>query len=266
MQTVNLSPELYGKIVDCAALRTKDLLALCLTCKAFQRAAEIRLYNHVALSEPQQTIDGCCTLIQNGRLAQHVRGFWFNPDARTCSSLEHDFWGMIRRALIACQNMEALLISDPTFTNTWVLDCPEFTFRLREAKLRFVYDENIIHFLESQPAIRMLHIYDFADDDILHTIRPNSLPLLETFDGTLSVGGQFIPSKLCHLQMVIDCDMEFSLQLLPQLSLLRKNLRSLSLLDVPSEMSLPALDIVSQVLPNIRHLGLFPYPVNAVSN
>ncbi|KAF8148221.1 hypothetical protein B0H34DRAFT_737357 [Crassisporium funariophilum] len=262
-----LSPELCGRIVQVASDRRPDLLALCLTCKAFQREAEIRIYSQMAVPDPQRALLACNTVINNERLALLVRSFLFNqPIRRPPTNLGRQFWSVIQNGLVAMSNIEVLLLCDNSYLNTWIFDHPGIQFQLKEAKLRFAWDAYLVRFLETQPSLCTLHLYDSLEEVLTSTIGHNALPNLRIFDGTLMIGFQFLPSRITHLQLVIDTDSEQTLALVSRFGILRKNLRGLSLIDFPEETSLKTLDIISQILPELRHVGLFPYPVTNVSN
>ena len=257
-----LSPELCGRIVYYSY--REDLLALCLACKAFQREAEVRLYYHIQFTDTHQALLACNTLVHNDRLPLHVRTFCFRQDDRRApGDLGHRFWSAVQQALIAMSNLEVLVLCDASHSNGWVLSHPEIKFSLKEAKLRLTWDAPLVKFLERQQALQTLHVYDPLED-IAHHIIPGSLPNLKVFDGTLMVGMQLIPSPLVYLQLMIDSDPAPALAALPGFGALRKSLRSLNLLEVTEDLSLPILRCVSGVLPDLRHLGILHYPMTAV--
>jgi hypothetical protein len=262
-----LSPELCGRIVELASNRRQDLLALCLTCKAFQREAEVRIYTQLVFTEPDKVLKACNTVINNERLAICVHTFWFNQDSRRSPpNLGQPFWSALQAALIVMPNLESLLLCDNSYANSWILDNPRIQFRLREAKLRLTWDAHLIRFLETQASLRSLHLYDPVEEVLTGVLSPNAVPDLQTFDGSLMIGIQFLPSSISHLQLIVDCDADQCLDLLARFGIVRKTLRSLSLLDIPEEAALTALKIISEVLPDLRYLGLVPYPVTNVSN
>jgi hypothetical protein len=264
-ETLALSPELCGKIVDFLSHRHHDLLSLSLTCKIFQREAEIRLYSCLNLSHPGATLKACDTLISNERLALHVRTFVYNENMDSRHGLQ--FWSQIQRALVQMANLETLILSDTSFSNTWIFSTPNIQFRLREARLRIAWDASVVRFLEGQTNLRSLYFYDAVDrEDVIPQISPQALPNLKVFDGSMLIGFQLLPScPLSHLQLIVDCDPNTTLEILSSFGALRKTLRGLSLLDVPEEITHRALDIISRSTPGLRHLSLFPYPVTAVS-
>jgi hypothetical protein len=262
-----LSPELCGRIVQVASNRLQDLLALCLTCKAFQREAEVRIYTQLVFTEPDKVLKACNTLMNNERLAVCVRTFWFNQDTRRSPpNLGQPFWSALQAALIVMPNLESLLLCDNSYANSWILDNPRIQFRLREAKLRLTWDAHLIRFLETQTSLHSLHLYDPVEEVITGALSPNAVPDLQTFDGSLMIGIQFLPSSISHLQLIVDCDADQFLDILTRFAVVRKSLRALSLLDIPEEATLGALKIISEILPDLRYLGLVPYPITNVSH
>jgi len=252
--------------VDFLSHRHRDLRSLSLTCKIFQREAEIRLYSYLNLSHPGDTLKACDTLISNERLALHVRIFVYNENMENRPGVQ--FWSQIQRALVQMANLETVILSDVTFSNTWIFGTPNIQFHLREARLRFSWDASIIRFLEAQTSLRSLYFYDSVDrEDVIPQISPQALPNLKVFDGSMLIGFQLLPSSpLSHLQLIVDCDPHTTLEILSRFGTLRKTLRGLSLLDIPEEITHRALDIISTSTPELRHLSLFPYPIAAVSS
>ena len=263
---LSLSPEICKRIVQ-NALYWRDVLSLCLTCRAFQKEAEIRIYNQLQFADPRRAAMACTTVIENERLALHVKSFWFNQqnDRQRQADLGRDFWSLVQKALISMCNIELLVLCDRSFVNGWVLDNPAIQFRLKEAKLWFVWNPPLTRFLERQTTLQTLHFAD-ALDDINHQITPGALPDLRIFDGTLMVAMQLLSCPIGHLQAVIDEDPGPVFGLLQLLGNLRKTLSSLSLLDVPEEWATRFLGCISGALPGLKHLGIFPYPILSVSH
>lgn len=261
-----LSPELYNRIVQWASGRRKDLRSLCLTCKAFQREAEARLYATIIQDDPQRAHMVFRTLISQERLAAHVRIFYFTPEIRRIPiTLGPPFWKALQEALIAMHNLENLLITDATFSNTWIFDPDKIKFQLREVKLRFAWDANIIRFLQSQHKLRTIQFHDQMDEPLSMEINTATLRNLRVFDGTLVIGVQFLHCRLAYLQVVIDSEPQPTLLMLRKLSQVHETLRSLSLLDLPEEQITSTLAVIAMACPTIRHLGLLPFPVANVS-
>ena len=260
---LSLSPEICKRVVQ-HAYYWRDVWALCSTCKAFQREAEIKLYQQLQFVDPRRVLLACDSVIHNERLALHVKCFWFNQanDRQRPVDLGRDFWTVIQRALIAMCNIDVLFLCDRSFSNSWVLDSPAIQFKLKEAKLWSVWNAPLTRFLERQTSLQTLHFVDTLDD-ITHQISPGALPDLHIFDGAFMVAAQLLSCPLHHLQIVIDADPD---QVpLQRLGSLKKTLRSLNILDLPEEWSTRFLRIVCATLPDLRHIGIFPYPMLSVS-
>ncbi|KAF9559734.1 hypothetical protein CPC08DRAFT_690798 [Agrocybe pediades] len=257
----SLPQDLCARIINLDTIKKRDLLSLCLTCKSLQRVAEARLYNHMSLTDTHRALQGCFSLIENERLAQHVVAIFLNPDERRPGLASgEDFWLVVQRALIACNNLKTLLIADPTFVNGWVMNSP-FPFQLREAKLRFVLDEHIVQFLESQPSLKVLHMYDYTEDEVDVRLRPGALPELQVFDGMLSLGVQFTTRKLTHVQVIVDMDPVYGLTAMLRHLAQCKDVKSINMLDIPYDATLEVLALIPPCVPNILHIGLLPYPI-----
>ena len=242
----------------------RDVLALCSTCKAFQREAEIRLYQQLQFGDSRRVLLACNTVTGNERLALHVKCFWFNQsnDRQRSIDLGREFWTVIQKALIAMCNIEVLFLCDRSFSNGWILDNPGIQFKLKEAKLWSIWNAPLTNFLERQTSLQTLRFVD-AVEDITHQITPGALPDLQIFDGTCMVALQLLSCPLLHLQMMMDTDPD---QVpLQRLSSFRKTLRSLNLLEIPEEWSIRFLGIVCATLPDLQHIGIFPYPILSVS-
>lgn len=268
MPGIPLSPEICSRIVRLTSSSTRrgDLVTLCLTCKAFQREAEVGLYDSLAFSDPQRAHLACQTIIRNSRLGLLVHSFWFSQDSRRPPPLGRAFWVAIQSALSRMHNLEYLVLFDSTFSNSWIFDPAHIKFQLLEARLRFTWDAPLIKFLETQRGLRSLHTYDQVDEARILPLRPGTLPTLEVFDGTLMVGLQALTSPLTHMQMMVDKDvLPHLLTILPRLSNFHKTLRGLSLLDIPEELVSKALNVVSSACLNLQHIGLLPLPPINVS-
>jgi len=260
---LSLSPEICKRVVQ-NAYYWRDVLALCSTCKAFQREAEIKLYQQLQFVDTRRVLLACNAILQNERLALHVKCFWFNQanDRQRPVDLGRDFWTVIQNALVAMCNIEVLFLCDRSFSNGWVLDSPAIQFKLKEAKLWSVWNAPLTRFLERQTSLQKLHFVD-ALEDITHQIPPGALPDLRIFDGAFMVALQLLSCPIHHLQIAIDADPDqVTLQ---RLGSFRKTLSSLNLLDIPEEWSIRFLRIICAILPDLKHIGIFPYPVLSVS-
>ncbi|KAH6907654.1 hypothetical protein BKA70DRAFT_360968 [Coprinopsis sp. MPI-PUGE-AT-0042] len=253
-----LSAELYSRIVDCVVPRRGDLARLCMVCKAFQREAEARLYGQVGLPDPRRTFIFNHAIIANERYGLYTKIFWFHPPFPNGRDplpiLPNPFWEAMQAALAKMPNLKSLTALDHAKDNGWVFDPPQpFAFQLREARLRLKWDEHLIHFLRTQPSLASLQLIDFPEP---HTEETCQLPNLVTFEGSLAAGAQFFeasPLKNMHLSVHKDS--------LPLLATLPSTVRGLTLLEVPEEMAMSTLDLVTSRCPNLVHLGQFHFPV-----
>lgn len=257
-------PEICRRIAYWVSPRVGDLASLCRTCKAFRREAEVRLYENLMFLDPSKAYLACRTIILQSRHGPFVRLFWFNPESRRQpQNLPQSFWKTLQDALSRMPNIEALHLSDNTFSNSWVLNPERFSFQLSEAKLRFAWDDYTVSFLQSQRKLCVLQIIDQMDDVRLQ-IQPSTLPLLQVFDGNLLIGIQFLACPLTHLQLVVDMEGPQVLELLPRLAHARKTLRGLNVLAMPDDISVRALNIIARSCPFLHHVGLLHLPTVSV--
>ena len=266
MAGMPLSPELCSRIVQWINQRRGDLAALCLTCKAFQREAEIKLYETLMLGDPNRAHIACSTIATQERFGCLVRSIYLYQDTRRQTLLPRQFWVTVQGALTRMHNLEFLFICDPSFSNSWILDPTKIKFQLREAKLRFTWDTRLVKFLESQKKLRLLQNFDGSEDHVRLGIQPHALPALQVFDGPLMIAAQLVSCPLTHIQVIIDPEVAPQLlSLLPRLAKVHATLRGLNFLEMPDELVSKALSIVSTTCPNLRHIGLLPLPWHSVS-
>ncbi|KAG5643828.1 hypothetical protein DXG03_009605 [Asterophora parasitica] len=264
MPGVPLSGEVLARIVQSldplhrrGAIR--DLAALCRTSKAFQREAEIKLYEQLIFPEPTRAHLACRTVGQDKRLALLVRKFSFSYESRR-PALPRLFWLGVQAALNQMHNLESLSIYDNTLSNTWILDPTDFKFQLKDANLRFKWDTHFVRFLESQPEIQRLQTIDHFESNRL-PLAPGSLPVLREFDGLMMVGMNLLSSPITNMQLIVVKEVMLKfLPLLPRLSSLAKTLRGLNFLDLAEEVVPEALNILSSACPNLVHIGVLPLP------
>lgn len=248
----------------------QDVLALCLACKAMQVFAEPLLFEQINVPIPLACLAVCKTLAENPRLALHVRRFVFAADSRHTrrpSPPGEALWSAIQSALEKMTQLNFLLLSDTTFSHSWVFGSPTLPTRLRELRIRVAWDAHTVSFVSRQKDLRFLQVYDAIDDagSVQHRFVAIQLPALETFDGTLSIGVQFTICHILRMQLTIDCESQSALALLARFAPLHGSLRALSLLDVSEEMTLPIFELLLRILPDLHHIGILPYPVTTVS-
>jgi hypothetical protein len=269
MAGIVIPPEICSRIVQWSA--HSELSRLCLTSKAFLRAAECKLYEHLYLSDPVSSYHACQTIASKDRIALHVRTLWLYQDRRRSNNpapLTPQYWMMVHSALLKTLNLDVLVIVDPETTNSWVLR--ETRFQLREANLRFTWDAHLVEFLQTQNRLRSLQttvILTSADTEetTVLGLQPGSLPALEMYEGPILAAAELIYSPVTNLQVFLEQEtLSQSFSLLPRLVLISKSLRSLSILEIPEEISLSVFDLCSQYAPHLCHIGIFPIPNTSV--
>lgn len=264
----NLPPEICVKIVHYVGF-VSDLLSLCRVCKAFQRAAQAKLFESVILRDPQTTYIACQSInAKNGRLGAFVRRFWMFQDHRRMrdirSPIPRYVWEEIHNALKNMINLESLHIQDPTASNSWIIAPPSLEFQLLEATIGFAWDANVVAFLQTQNRLRFLHSLDSTEDGPPCPVPSDALQSLQSYNGSILVANELCRSPLVHLQVMLDEESApLMLHVLSDLGNTRKNLRSLSILYMPEDMVLETLQLVSKsaFATSLRYLGLLPLPI-----
>ncbi|PPQ67907.1 hypothetical protein CVT24_003170 [Panaeolus cyanescens] len=158
-------------------------------------------------------------------------------------------------------NLQVLYLGDASFSNTWVFDFPTPPFLLRHLDIRFSWDNNIAAFIDTQTQLRAIHVSDSGDDSINAFLNPDSVPELRSFDGSMTVAMQLVqrPKAINRLQLYVDSAPDTPLNQITHFRCLSKSLRSISFVDLPEQLSLPMLGLVTEFFPNLLHLGIFPY-------
>ena len=263
-----ISPEICAKIVQFVGFAS-DLASLSRVCKAFQASAQARLFKEIILQDPETTYLVCQSINgKNGRLGSFVRRFWMVRDARrmrdTRSSMSRTIWQEIHNALRNMANLQFLQIQDPTASNSWILASPFPEFQLLEVNIEFMWDANVVSFLQTQKRLRYLQSLDSMEDGPPCPVPSGALKTLESYNGPILIANELLGSPLIHLQVMTD---EESVLLMPNilsdLGSINKSLRSLSILFLPQEILLEALQLISRsaFVNNLRYLGLLPLPV-----
>ena len=258
-----LPPQVCKRIVRWA--RRSDLVALCLTCRALQREAEVKLYETIRSGNLLATLRACQSIVFQARLGPYVRSFYvYQDNRRSQRELSKEFWGVVQRALSKMRSLECLVVHDPVYTNSWVLgDIARIPFQLQEARLHFYWDSNLVRFLESQNKLKSLYTFDGPDGDPSSQLEVGSLPELQIFDGSLVAAEHIVSvtTSLTHLQVVLDRGSESDLlTFIPQLSLLA-SLRALNLLHLSERLAVRAVQLIATTCCMLRHLGLIPLPL-----
>ncbi|KAG6914598.1 hypothetical protein DXG01_016432, partial [Tephrocybe rancida] len=266
MPGLQLSAEICGKIVGSVGSRraAADLATLCLTCKAFQREAEVRLYDSLFFADVGRAHLACKTLSTNDRLALLVHTFWFNDESRRPLPPPRQFWVLVQGALCRMHNLVNLSLFDISHANGWILDPAHVKFQLHEAKLHFTWDTQLVRFLEAQTKLQRLQTFDRVEDArrIGIALAAGSLPVLKRFDGTLMVALHILTAPLTNLQIMIEEGVVNRLSdFLPRLCVpIHKTLHALSMIDLTEGIAADALDIVASKCPDLLYIGLIPLP------
>ncbi|KAI6041427.1 hypothetical protein EDC04DRAFT_2565716 [Pisolithus marmoratus] len=264
MASINALPaQVCERIVRWA--RRSDLVSLCLTCKALQREAEVKLYEIIMSGNTQVVFRACQSIISRARLGPYVRALYiFQNNGHCRSALPEDFWGVVQLALSTMRSLQCLVIHDPTYSNGWVLsDISHIPFQLQEARLFFYWDRNFVRFLESQNQLKSLHIVDGPDNDSSLKLEVGSLPELQVFDGILMAAEHIIAvtTSITHLQVALDTNSEADfLTFIPKLARLT-SLGTLSILHLPEYLAARAFPLIAATCCTLRHIGMIPLPL-----
>lgn len=252
----------------------RTLASLCLTSKAFRRAAEPRLYHQLYLTDSLMASHVCQTIASCDRIALHVKTFWtlFN-ERRWNSSRNHlnpQFWDVVHSALRKMHNLQVIAIGDPSCPSAWVFR--QCQFQLQEAELRLDWDADLVRFLDTQSQIHNLRITNSRlpsselDRLPLSALPQGALSSLGVFDGSLMTAVEFVSSPITLLQVSLGQDgVEDVGHLLKQLAMFSGTLTSISVIDLPCSISAAVFDLFSLTFPHLRHVGIIPLPFNDVS-
>ncbi|OCH85641.1 hypothetical protein OBBRIDRAFT_838806 [Obba rivulosa] len=259
---MELPDEIYSRIAYFA--QHTDLLSLARVCKQSQPAAEKRLYRTLYLRDTGSAYLACQALVaHNGVRGAYVQRFWFCPEIRRPRPFPSEFWQAIQVALTTMDHLESIVLNDSTGLNSWILSPGRFRFQLNDANFNLKWDENMVAFLATQNELCSLGTLDSMDGEPLCGLPAGALQNLNIFSGPLLVLMELVHSPLTHVQIHLDEDTSALLETaLTDLGKLKKKLRSLNIVGIPSRYSLETLDIVSRSTfhSNLRHLGLLPLP------
>jgi|SRR6202167_3186541 hypothetical protein len=262
----SLSPELCGRIVKWA--RGSDLPFLARTCKSFQSASEKRLYDVLILGNPTVAFDACQSITSTERLGPYVHQFFIYQDERRFRNvtLHLHFWQMVQAAMNQMTNLEKLYIHDLAGHNTFILNPAHLNFQLDDAQLRMNWDPQVVAFLADQRCLDRLTVMH-GPDNFEYPLPPNALPNLKQFTGAITVAVQLLNRPLTHLQVHVDETSSIPLlSFIPRLFATKATLRSLSLLELPDSITLDVLHLISIACPDLRYVGLLPFPSRHVSS
>ena len=267
--------EVCSRIVNCIKSNDfKTLVNLCLTSKAFNRAAEPRLYHQLYLTDSLTAYCACQTISSCDRIALHVKTFWtlFN-ERRWNSSRNHlnpQFWDVVHLALRKMLNLQVIAVGDPSCPSAWIFR--QSQFRLQEAELRMDWDPDLVRFLDTQSKIHSLRITNprLSSTELdrlpLLALPRGALPSLKVFDGSLITAIEFVSSPITHLQVSLGQDaVEDAGHLFRQLTMFSGTLTSINVVDLPYSISIEAFDLFSLIFPHLHHVGIIPLPFSDVS-
>ncbi|KAI8986296.1 hypothetical protein BD414DRAFT_56130 [Trametes punicea] len=266
---IQLPPEIFSAIVSYAAPR--DLLTLSRTSRAFQRAAEPRIYESMTLRDAQSIYLGCHALLaRNASRAPYVKRMVIYQDPRRVTARNNlaaappQFWLAVQHALTKTVNLESLVVHDPTCAHSWILDHEHIKFQLREATLRLPWDAHTVSFLQTQHKLLSLAVADAREDGPLYPLSPAALPILETFNGPVLVVAEVLGSPLKRIQMTVEEETTpFVTTIVAGLGKIMKTLRNLCIVGLPEDLVLETLYLVSisGFASQLRYLGVLPLPV-----
>ncbi|KAI0642862.1 hypothetical protein C8Q79DRAFT_928699 [Trametes meyenii] len=249
----------------------RDLLALCCASKAFQRAAESRIYEAMVLRDAHSAFTACHALITGNALrGSYVKRMVLYQDPRRVTGQNNlaraplAFWDFVRLALTKTVNLESLTIFDPNVLHSWILDCKDIRFQLREGNFHLPWDAQMVAFLQTQHKLLTLTVSDAREAGPLYPIMPTALPILDTFSGPLLAVAELLGSPLRRIQMAAD---EETAPLIPTIVedlAKKKTLRSLCVLGLPEAIVLETVHLVSTAVfaPHLHYLGILPLPVD----
>ncbi len=270
---VQLPPEVYGVIAS--YVNTRDLLTLARTTKVLQRVAEHRIYEHVMFRDAHSAYVGCHSItMRDGLRALYVKRFVLYQDPRrsgprnNLAAVPVQFWLTIQLALTMTVNLDALIIWDPVISHSWVLNHEQIKFQLREANLHLPWDAHMVEFLQKQDKLQALSACDSNEDGPLCPLPPAVLSALQSFSGPVLVVAELLGCPLTRLQITLDDDTAPILHtVLGDLGKIMKGLRSLSVINLPGNLLLETVQLVSTSVfaSTLRYLGVLPLPCTEVS-
>lgn len=270
---IQLPPEVCSAIASYASPR--DLITVSRTTKAFQRAAEPRLYEHVILRDAQNAFIGCHAIATRQERASYVKRFILYQDVRRAlprnnlAAVPAQFWLSVQRALCKMVNLEFLIIHDPQAAQSWILNHEEIRFQLREANLRLPWDAHTVAFLATQKKLNALVITtDGKEDGPLCALPAAALQSLEVFSGPVLVAAELLGCPLTRLQMSVDDETALILPtVVADVARYMASLRKLQILGMQEHQVVETLQSISTSVfaPKLRLLGILPIPPRDVS-
>ncbi|RDX48739.1 hypothetical protein OH76DRAFT_1351669 [Lentinus brumalis] len=249
---MQLPPEVFSAVVS--YVTTRDLITLSRTSKAFQRAAEPLIYEHVVLRDAQSAFLGCHAItVRDAFRAPYVKRFILYQDNRrmmprsNLATVPAQFWLSVQHALAKMVNLEYLVVHDPQAAQSWILDHSDIRFQLREANLRLPWDSHTVLFLTGQKKLNALILSTDGKEDVpLCTLPAAALQSLEVFSGPVLVAAELLGCSLTRLQLTVD---EETAPILPtviaDVGTIMVTLRKLHIVGMPDHLLMETLQLIS---------------------
>jgi hypothetical protein len=285
---MSLSPEIYARIVNHIRIR-RDLIQLCLVNKAFQRAAEARLYQSLTVSS-FMTLFEIHDALKSTSASETPRGAYVREftlldsisDRAMLSNMPHSgaesiMLERLRRSLTYMPNLDVLNIWRLGINGELLFKDPEnFPFRLQHISLRIDVGEHVARFLGSQKqSVRYLAL--LADDIWGKPL--SGLTALKHVEGPISLLLCCLDAPFTHVQiwgnLHADRDAgQYSLSFQDSMMFVRRLAQNKSLTLV--SLSIQTMDIsmdeaeqlfafVADSFPNLRYFGQMILPDSNVS-
>ncbi|KAH8082463.1 hypothetical protein BXZ70DRAFT_901071 [Cristinia sonorae] len=291
---MQLSLETYSLIVKYVAGRG-NLASLCRVSKAFQKAAERKLYNTLDLRGFTRTASVCRLLASTSRLAALVEALsiHYSDEIEDSEYSDEDesvysdsadidaYWDDVACALRNTTKLKHLNIyveGGDEAAHSWILN--NCTFQLHSFHCDLPWDTHLSSFLDTQTELSDLYILDFRSSSdpsneisSLSPPRVSSLPNLSTLECTfmeaataLSPGRPITRLKTCFSRSQITEKREEMRDLFSKLRKSCKPLRSLDIADssYTQEFSMELLNTVVNTFANTNnlcYLGTLVLPV-----
>lgn len=252
------------------------LALLARVCHSFQAVAERYLYSEVIMGPYHDKLPLLRTLARVPRVAQLVRVFRVTSRVsrmRTSEVLQDvfqtaaqsEFWTTLREAIFNLGLLEYFEIEDTVQLRhlelSILISPPPPRLQASEIKLDFPWDANVSEFLATQTLLRKLHMPDVVADVPLVMLPQDALPRLTLFEGPAFVLDQLYHCPVTRLKFNAATEEAISLLplVLPELYKFRF-LYSLSIILLPYEASISAVEVISNACPNLTYLSIIPYP------
>ncbi|KAL1743666.1 hypothetical protein HDZ31DRAFT_40393 [Schizophyllum fasciatum] len=269
---VNPSPEVCKRIVSFLnPFASSDLKTLCLTSKAFERAARPVLYRLVSLTEFNQAISFTQRIRDNpelGKMIYELRIITRHQLRLPAQALEEYtlyYWKGVLEVLARAPNLTALFIYD-SFLDTFPPLSADavFPFQLERCTLRLCWNDSLVRFLTTQHALSVLQCYDLADERGTLAIPDGCWPKMHSFAGSLTSAMEIAEGAAPRLQcLCLRLDTATSPTVayyLPQLDALRPTLRSLKLVGLDAHDVDSAISAAARFFPDLQFIGALPLP------